>query len=153
MVILDNYKFLLWRNKTHWKKIKTLNSITTECPISFLIAERMTETSFVVIVVFGHVACAILVPQPGIEPAPLAVEAWSLQPLDHQESPPKPLLISFLGLYCLLIGSFSRGRWQKDPIKQTASSKQCFEFTPKPIQLWVKSNACFAHHFGNPAEL
>ena len=32
---------------------------------------------------FGHLACGILVPQAGIQPAPFVLEAQS-QPLDHQ---------------------------------------------------------------------
>ena len=37
-------------------------------------------------------ASEILAPQPGIEPWPSAVRAWSLLPLDHQEIPIKYLL-------------------------------------------------------------
>ena len=32
-------------------------------------------------------ACGILFPQPGIEPAPLALKAWASEPLDHLGSP------------------------------------------------------------------
>ena len=32
---------------------------------------------FYLFFIFGHEACEILVPQPGIEPLPPAVEVWS----------------------------------------------------------------------------
>ena len=34
-----------------------------------------------------HAACRTLEPRAGIEPVPLAVEAWETGPLDHQGSP------------------------------------------------------------------
>lgn len=58
--ILDNCKFLLWRNKIHWK-IKTFNSITTECPTScpILFSKRMTETSFNSILFLASIAYSL----------------------------------------------------------------------------------------------
>ena len=41
-------------------------------------------------------ACEILVLQPGVEPIPLALEAWSFNHLDHL--PRKPLEIFFSAL-------------------------------------------------------
>ena len=40
------------------------------------------------------VACSILVPQPGIEPVPPAVEAQSLNPWTTREVPGKVLLMN-----------------------------------------------------------
>ena len=52
---------------------------------------------------FGHVAtCVSLFPRPGIEPTPLAMEAWS-QPLDHQGSPCLCLFVSAIPPYFRLI--------------------------------------------------
>ena len=36
---------------------------------------------------FGHAACEVLVPQPKIEPAPPALEAWSLNHWATRETP------------------------------------------------------------------
>ena len=45
-------------------------------------------------------ACRILVPRPGIEPVPQAVEAWS-KPLDHQGSPSPYSLTLFIAMFLL----------------------------------------------------
>ena len=52
------------------------------------------------VVVFGHaVTCGILVPQPGIKPTPLAVEARSLNHWTARESPVQWLWSPCLTLY------------------------------------------------------
>lgn len=111
MVILDNYKFLLWRNKIDWK-IKTLHWITTQGPSSFLI------------------------------------DIFPLREDDRNLLQFHP----FLGLSCLLIGSFSKRRWQKDPIKQTPNWKQFFVYpslyNSEPSQMYD-----FHRGFANSAEL
>ena len=43
--------------------------------------------SFFYLFIFGHTACGILVPQPGIEPGPPALEAWSLNHWTAREVP------------------------------------------------------------------
>ena len=42
-----------------------------------------------------HVACGILVPQPGIQPLPPAVEARSLNPWTAREVPPLPVFLCY----------------------------------------------------------
>ena len=44
---------------------------------------------------FGHEACGILAPWPGIKPATPALEGEVLAPLDHQEAPGPSFWISF----------------------------------------------------------
>ena len=45
--------------------------------------------SLVVVIIFGCAACGILVPQPGIEPEPLALEAQTLTCCFSREVPEK----------------------------------------------------------------
>ena len=55
---------------------------------------------FVVVVVLGHTAWHVELPEPGMEPAPSAVKAWSLNPWTSREV---LLVFSFLGSLTLRI--------------------------------------------------
>ena len=54
---------------------------------------------------YNHAACQIVVPQPGIEPAPPALEAWSLNHGTTSEVPGTHILNLFafikVELYCV----------------------------------------------------
>ena len=45
--------------------------------------DSRTHILFFFLFRYDHAACRIVVPQPGIEPASLALEAWSLNPGTH----------------------------------------------------------------------
>ena len=48
----------------------------------------------IIIIFFGQVACGILVPRPGIEPAPPALEVWSLNRRTTGEVPKQRYYVS-----------------------------------------------------------
>ena len=52
---------------------------------------------------FGHKACVILAPRPGIEPAPPALEGKVLT-IDHQGSPITLLIFRIIYLFIYLFG-------------------------------------------------
>ena len=61
---------------------------TAACSVDFILCFS--------IFIFGCVACGVLVPQPGIEPVPPALEAWSLSHWTSGEIPHFKLLSLFL---------------------------------------------------------
>ena len=53
-----------------------------------------------------HHACGILVPQPGIEPVPLAVEAQSLNHWTTREVPMSKILINKIHGWIVIVGIY-----------------------------------------------
>ena len=71
--------FTVWATR---EVLVTWPGIKPECPavkVQNLSLETTREVSkFYLFIWLHHVACGILVPRPGIEPTPSALEAWSL---------------------------------------------------------------------------
>ena len=56
-------------------------------PITFFILKQLILVYTLCKLFFGHIAFEILVPQPGIEPGPMAVKTWSPNHLSAWEVP------------------------------------------------------------------
>ena len=68
---------------------------------------------YLFIYLFCHVSCGILVPRPGVQPAPPAVEAWSLNHWTTREVPKWLFLgffLKYLFIYLLVVLGVSCGR-------------------------------------------